>query len=141
MAVTIEMRAVKFNEREARAGRGRLEHARQQGEELLVFQEQLGPREFLPWCRKHLTIGKTTIFRYKKVAERWQEIGSNLEPITTVDKAEKFLASLDEVPDPPDLPPVGKKTLGIFTGDFRKVGGRVADTSVALVFADPDYTE
>jgi hypothetical protein len=45
--------AARINDWESKAGRDLLLHAKEQGEDLLRVQDEVGSRKFAPWLRQH----------------------------------------------------------------------------------------
>ena len=84
--VDIDAIAERIKDREHQKAKDILEHARQQGEDLLAIKKQFGLRKFDPWCKQHRTelgIRRTTCHAYVKIAEGWERICSECEQMPT----------------------------------------------------------
>ena len=89
--------ARRIGERERRAGRDLLEHAREQGEDLLRVQEQVGERKFAPWLRENIPgLTERTANNYKRIAREWAKIPETVSGIGEALRHLRLLAAGDE---------------------------------------------
>lgn len=89
--------AAKINQRERVAVKSALQHAKEQGDDLINARASLPPRGFTPWLRENFQFSKVTAFAYIKIAQYWERISKGTLPMpTTIAGALRMISTKDE---------------------------------------------
>lgn len=106
--------AKRIKDREQHTADNILQHAKEQGEDLMKVRRQVGSRKFAPWWKEHTDLGKTTVYAYIKIAENWERIRSATELITVADALRVLKEAEQDAPrdrQPPQSPSKATRLL------------------------------